>query len=113
LESCSDQGEFRIKAAILKKKMTLFISKKACFTTSSNIENPEYYFQTNKVKFIPGKKVVTGLTNMVIANVPRQLLPFAYFPMSKETSIRTILPSYNDSNTRGFCTKRWLLFCAK
>jgi hypothetical protein len=30
-------------------------------------------------------------------------LPFAYFPMSKETSVSgLILPSYNDSNTRGF-----------
>jgi hypothetical protein len=39
---------------------------------------------------------------MVIANVPTPIaLPFAYFPMSKETSISgLILPSYNDSNTR-------------
>ncbi|RED19679.1 alpha-2-macroglobulin family protein [Flavobacterium cutihirudinis] len=28
-------------------------------------ENPPY-FQTNKVKFIPGKKIISGLTNMVI-----------------------------------------------
>jgi lipopolysaccharide assembly outer membrane protein LptD (OstA) len=39
---------------------------------------------------------------MVIANVPTPIaLPFAYFPMSKETSVSgLILPSYNDSNTR-------------
>ena len=68
------------------------------------MDNPEYYFQTNKVKFIPGKKVITGLTNMVIADVPTPIaLPFAYFPMSKETNVSgIILPSYNDSNTRGF-----------
>ncbi|RZJ53617.1 MAG: alpha-2-macroglobulin, partial [Flavobacterium sp.] len=29
-------------------------------------DGPEYYFQTNKVKFIPGKKVISGLTNLVI-----------------------------------------------
>ncbi|OXB16043.1 alpha-2-macroglobulin family protein [Flavobacterium reichenbachii] len=28
--------------------------------------NPEYYFQTSKVKFIPGKKIISGLTSMVI-----------------------------------------------
>lgn len=41
---------------------------------------------------------------MVIANVPTPIaLPFAFFPMTKETSISGILlPSYNDSNTRGF-----------
>ncbi|MGO4821123.1 MULTISPECIES: putative LPS assembly protein LptD [unclassified Flavobacterium] len=103
--SRSDQGEFKIKAAITKKENdSVYFLKGARFTTSKNIDNPEYYFQTNKVKFIPGKKVVTGLTNMVIADVPTPIaLPFAYFPMSRETSISgIILPSYNDSNTRGF-----------
>ena len=103
--SRSDQGEFKIKAAITKKENdSVYFLKGARFTTSKDVDNPEYYFQTNKVKFIPGKKVITGLTNMVIANVPTPIaLPFAYFPMSKETSISgLILPSYNDSNTRGF-----------
>jgi len=103
--SRSDQGEFKIKAEITKKENdSVYFLKGARFTTSKNIDNPEYYFQTDKVKFIPGKKVVTGLTNMVIANVPTPIaLPFAYFPMSKETNISgLILPSYNDSNLRGF-----------
>lgn len=103
--SRSDQGEFKIKAAITKKENdSVYFLKGARFTTSKDVDNPEYYFQTNKVKFIPGKKVVTGLTNMVIANVPTPLaLPFAFFPMGKEISISgVILPSYNDSNTRGF-----------
>ncbi|WP_369765241.1 putative LPS assembly protein LptD [Flavobacterium sp. WC2429] len=103
--SRSDQGEFKIKASITKKENdSVYFLKGARFTTSKDVDNPEYYFQTNKVKFIPGKKVITGLTNMVIANVPTPIaLPFAYFPMSKETNISgLILPSYNDSNTRGF-----------
>ncbi|MFV5693647.1 putative LPS assembly protein LptD [Flavobacterium sp. LT1R49] len=103
--SRSDQGEFKVKAAITKKENdSVYFLKGARFTTSTNVDNPEYYFQTSKVKFIPGKKVITGLTNMVIANVPTPIaLPFAFFPMSKETSISgLILPSYNDSNTRGF-----------
>lgn len=103
--SRTEQGEFRVKAAVTKKENdSVYFLKGARFTTSKDIDNPEYYFQTNKVKFIPGKKVVTGLTNMVIANVPTPIaLPFAFFPMSKETSISGILlPSYNDSNNRGF-----------
>ena len=103
--SRSDQGEFKIKAQITKKENdSVYFLKGARFTTSQDVDNPEYYFQTNKVKFIPGKKIVTGLTNMVIAGVPTPLfLPFAYFPISKETSTSgIILPSYNDSNTRGF-----------
>jgi lipopolysaccharide assembly outer membrane protein LptD (OstA) len=103
--SRTEQGEFRVKASITKKENdSVYFLKGARFTTSKDIDNPEYYFQTNKVKFIPGKKVVTGLTNMVIANVPTPIaLPFAFFPMSKETSVSGILlPSYNDSNNRGF-----------
>ena len=103
--SRTEQGEFKVKAAITKKENdSVYFLKNARFTTSKDIDNPEYYFQTSKVKFIPGKKVVTGLTNMVIANVPTPIaLPFAFFPMSKETSISgIILPSYNDSNNRGF-----------
>ncbi|WP_407920991.1 putative LPS assembly protein LptD [Flavobacterium cellulosilyticum] len=103
--SRTEQGEFKVKAAITKKENdSVYFLKGARFTTSTDVDNPEYYFQTNKVKFIPGKKVVTGLTNLVIANVPTPIaLPFAFFPMSKETSVSGILlPSYNDSNTRGF-----------
>lgn len=103
--SRSDQGEFKVKASVTKKENdSVYFLKGARFTTSTNVDKPEYYFQTNKVKFIPGKKIITGLTNMVIADVPTPIaLPFAYFPMTKETSVSgIILPSYNDSNTRGF-----------
>jgi lipopolysaccharide assembly outer membrane protein LptD (OstA) len=103
--SRSTQGEFNVKAAVTKKENdSVYFLKGARFTTSKDIDNPEYYFQTNKIKFVPGKKIVTGFTNMVIAGVPTPLfLPFAYFPLSKETSVSgIILPSYNDSNNRGF-----------
>ena len=103
--SRTDQGEFKVKAVLTKKENdSVYFLKGARFTTSKDVDNPEYYFQTNKVKIIPGKKVVTGLTNMVIANVPTPIaLPFAFFPMSKETSVSgLLLPSYNDSNNRGF-----------
>ncbi|PIF30422.1 lipopolysaccharide assembly outer membrane protein LptD (OstA) [Flavobacterium sp. 9] len=103
--SRTEQGEFKIKAAVTKKENdSVYFLKGARFTTATDVDNPEYYFQTNKVKFIPGKKVITGLTNMVIADVPTPLaLPFAYFPMSQEKSVSgIIIPSYNDSNTRGF-----------
>lgn len=102
--SRTDQGEFKVKAAITKKENdSVYFMKGARFTTSKDIENPEYYFQTNKVKLVPGKKVVVGLTNMVIADVPTPLaLPFAFFPMTEKARSGIIMPTYNDSNTRGF-----------
>ncbi|MBS7231290.1 LPS-assembly protein LptD [Flavobacterium psychroterrae] len=103
--SRTEQGEFKIKAAVTKKENdSVYFLKDARFTTAKDIDDPEYYFRTNKVKFVPNKKVVVGTTQMVIADVPTPLiLPFAFFPMTKEKSISgIIIPSYNDSNTRGF-----------
>ncbi|WP_348800075.1 putative LPS assembly protein LptD [Flavobacterium adhaerens] len=103
--SRTSQGEFNVKAAITKKENdSVYFLKGARFTTAKDVDNPEYYFYTNKIKFVPGKKIVTGGTNMVIAGVPTPIyLPFAYFPLSKETSVSgIILPSYSDSNSKGF-----------
>nr|WP_255700824.1 putative LPS assembly protein LptD [Flavobacterium sp. AS60] len=102
--SRTDQGEFKVKAEITKKENdSVYFMKKARFTTAEDVDDPEYYFQTNKVKLVPGKKVVVGFTNMVIADVPTPLaLPFAFFPMSEKSRSGLIVPNYNDSNTRGF-----------
>jgi len=103
--SRTEQGEFKIKAAVTKKENdSVYFLKGARFTTAKDIDDPEYYFRTNKVKFVPNKKVVVGITQMVIADVPTPLaLPFAFFPMTQEKSVSgIIIPSYNDSNTRGF-----------
>lgn len=102
--SRTDQGEFRVKADITKKENdSVYFMRGARFTTSKNLDNPEYYFFTNKIKLVPGEKVVVGPTNMWIANVPTPLgLPFAFFPMSNKAESGFIIPAYGDSNTRGY-----------
>ncbi len=40
--------------------------KPAHMTAAGSLNDPEYYFQTNKIKFIPGKKIISGLTSMVV-----------------------------------------------
>jgi lipopolysaccharide assembly outer membrane protein LptD (OstA) len=102
--SKTDQGEFKVKAAITKKENdSVYFMKGARFTTSKNIEDPEYYFLTNKVKFVPGKKIVVGFTNMWIANVPTPLaLPFAFFPMTEKARSGIIIPNYNYTEQRGY-----------
>ena len=73
------------------------------FTTSKNIDDPEYYFYTRKAKFVPKKKIVTGLTNMYIADVPTPVgLPFAYFPLTEDRTSGFIIPSFGENNSRGF-----------
>lgn len=102
--SKTEQGEFRVKAEITKKENdSVYFMKGARFTTSKNIDDPEYYFYTSKVKFVPGKKVVVGPTNLVIANVPTPLaLPFAFFPMTETSRSGVIIPNYNYTNQRGY-----------
>ena len=61
--SRTEQGEFKIKAAVTKKENdSVYFLKGARFTTAKDIDDPEYYFRTNKVKFVPDKKVVMVLT---------------------------------------------------
>jgi lipopolysaccharide assembly outer membrane protein LptD (OstA) len=102
--SRTEQNDFRIKAEITKRENdSVYFMKRARFTTSKDIDNPEYYFQTSKVKFVPGKKVVVGFTHMVIANVPTPIsLPFAFFPMSETSQSGIIMPTFNDTRLRGY-----------
>jgi hypothetical protein len=63
------------------------------FTTSDK-EKPDYYIGVKKAKVVPNKKIVAGLSNLVIADVPTPVfLPFAYFPMGKNRTSGFIFPA--------------------
>jgi lipopolysaccharide assembly outer membrane protein LptD (OstA) len=102
--SRTKQGELNIKAEISKRENdSVYFMKNARITTSKDIEDPEYYFLVRKVKFVPKKKVVAGLTNLVIADVPTPIgLPFAYFPMTETNTSGFILPTPGQSNQQGY-----------
>ena len=81
----------------------MYFINRGKFTTSADPENPEYYFLMRNAKVVPGKKVVTGLTNMFIADVPTPIgLPFAYFPLTKKQTSGVIFPSFGEDNQRGY-----------
>jgi len=96
--------DFKIKAEKTKKiNDSVMFMKKIIFTTSDDVENPDYYFQTNKAKVVPGKKIITGPTSMFIADVPTPIgLPFAFFPMSEKSVSGFIIPSFGDTDLRGY-----------
>ena len=102
--SRTDQNEFKVKAEVSKRiNDSVYFLKGVKFTTAKDIDDPEYYFRTSKVKYVPGKKVVTGLTNMVIADVPTPLaLPFAFFPMTETSQSGLIIPTFTDTKSRGY-----------
>ena len=103
-KSKTEQQGMQIYAPITKKENdSVIFLYKGRFTTSTNIENPEYYFQASRIKLVPGKKIVVGLTNMVIADVPTPLgLPFGFFPLTKTQTSGVLIPSFGEQNSRGY-----------
>ncbi len=102
--SRTEQNGFNVIAEVTKKvNDSVVYLRNVKFTTSVNIDDPEYYFYTRKAKFVPKKKIVTGLTNMYIADVPTPIgLPFAYFPLTEDRTSGFIIPSFGENNNRGF-----------
>ncbi|WMI67391.1 putative LPS assembly protein LptD [Mangrovimonas sp. YM274] len=102
--SKTEQSGGTIIADVTKKENdSVYFIKRGKFTTSENLDDPEYYFLMRKAKIVPNKKVVTGFTNMFIYDVPTPIgLPFAYFPMTKKQTSGIIFPSFGEQNDRGY-----------
>ncbi len=94
-----------LKSAVSKRvNDSVVFMRNVKITTAKDLDNPEYYFYARKVKFVPGKKLVAGLTNMYIADVPTPIgLPFAFFPMDKQQSVSGfIIPNPGETRQRGY-----------
>ena len=102
--SKTEQGEGTVIASITKKENdSVYFLKNAKYTTAENLEDPDYYIKLRKAKIVPGKKIVTGLANLFIYDVPTPIgLPFAFFPQTETHTSGIILPSFGEQNDRGF-----------
>ena len=108
--SKSAENGMNILSSLTKKQNdSVYFLKDGKVTTGGNLEGGEtedadYYFRIRKGKLVPGGKIITGFTNLHIADVPTPIgLPFAYFP-SQETKEEAgfIIPNINESNKRGY-----------
>ena len=99
----TQQGEMYTYGTKTKREndSTVYI-RKIRFTTSDK-ENPDYYIATNKAKLVPGKKIIVGLSNLVLVDIPTPLfLPFAYFPMTEKSMSGFLIPAFDTgSSARG------------
>ena len=102
--SRTKQGEMNVKGEVSKRENdSVIYMNNVKFTTSENVEEADYYFYARRIKLVPKKKIVTGLVNMYIADVPTPLgLPFGYFPLQEKRTAGFIIPSYGEENTRGY-----------
>jgi lipopolysaccharide assembly outer membrane protein LptD (OstA) len=108
--SKSGQNGMDIFAALTKKQNdSVYFIKDARVSTAGKLVGGDdeggidYYFKVRKGKIIPGGKIISGLTNMFIADVPTPVgIPFAYFPSSQTQESGFIIPSIGESNLRGY-----------
>jgi len=100
----TQQDEGYLQGQVVKKEADdVTYIKKGWYTTCNNEENPHFEFRFDKAKVIPGKSIITGPAYMTIADVPTPLMiPFGYFPNKKGQRSGIILPSYGESENRGF-----------
>jgi hypothetical protein len=80
---------------------TIYI-RKIKFTTSEK-KVPDYYIATDKAKLVPGKKIIVGASNLVLADIPTPIfLPFAYFPITETSVSGFLIPAFDTgSSDRG------------
>jgi lipopolysaccharide assembly outer membrane protein LptD (OstA) len=80
---------------------TIFV-RNIKFTTSEK-KVPDYYIATDKAKLVPGKKIIVGTSNLVLADIPTPIfLPFAYFPITTTSTSGFLIPAFDTgSSDRG------------
>jgi hypothetical protein len=107
--SKSGENGMDIFSALTKKENdSIYYIKDARVSTAGKLQGGElegldYYFKVRKGKMVPGGKIITGFTNMFIADIPTPIaLPFAYFPSTQTVESGFIFPSIGESNNRGY-----------
>ncbi len=102
--SRSEQTGMNLKASVSKKENdSVYFVKDLILTTSKNLEDPEYHIKVRKAKLVPNKKIVSGVANMFIYNIPTPLgVPFGYFPMTDTRKSGFIIPTFGENNDRGY-----------
>ncbi len=103
-KSKTAQGEGTVVASITKKENdSVYFLKDAIYTTAEDLEDPDYYIKLRKAKVVPGKKIITGLANIFIYDVPTPIgLPFGFFPQTEKHTSGVIIPSFGEQNDRGY-----------
>jgi len=100
----TEQGEGYVVSKRAKKmEDNVYCLRNGKYTTCNNHDHPHFYLNMTKAKIIPGKKIITGPTYLVIEDVTMPfVVPFGFVPSSSTYSSGFILPSYGEESNRGF-----------
>lgn len=94
----------KVLAEITKKENdSVYFMKNGKLTTSKDTLDPDYYIRIRKAKFVPGKKIIAGFSNIYLVDVPTPIaLPFAYFPLSSGRTAGLQFPVIGNEPQRGY-----------
>jgi len=72
--------------------------------TTCNLEHPHFYLAMSKAKVIPGDKIISGYSYLVIADIPLKMvaIPFGLFPTQHKQTSGILMPTYGEEKIRGF-----------
>ena len=74
------------------------------YTTCDQTDNPHFYLAMTRAKVIPGKKIITGPSYLVMHDVPIYFacIPEGFFPVNLGPKSGLLMPSYGEDAMRGF-----------
>ena len=100
------EGEGFIHGKKVKKSESEIMFLRKGEYTTCDLENPHFSIRSNRIKVIPGKKIISGPAYLVIRKIPTPLfLPFGFFPNTNEQSSGILIPAYGESENLGFFLK--------
>lgn len=73
------------------------------YTTCTNTAHPHFRIRSQKLKVIEKKQIITGPFQLEIMDIPTPVgFPFGLLPIPKTRSSGIIIPSYGETQERGF-----------
>lgn len=72
--------------------------------STCELEDPHFYLWLSKGKVIPDKAIVASFSFLVIEDIPLYpiMVPFGFFPSTKEKASGFLIPKFGEENSRGF-----------
>ncbi|MFT4737680.1 MAG: hypothetical protein ACI92W_001794 [Paraglaciecola sp.] len=96
------EGAFMHGDNVRKNEKDEMFIRSARYTTC-DLAEPHFFIESEKLKVIPGNKIVSGPFNLRFGKVPTPLwFPFGMFPQPKQRVSGIIFPTYGEERLRGF-----------
>lgn len=96
------EGAFMHGNNVRKNEKNEMFIRSAKYTTC-NLADPHFFIESEKLKVIPGNKIVSGPFNLRFGEVPTPLwFPFGMFPQPKQRVSGIVFPQYGEERNRGF-----------